>query len=122
MYKRQGVYDLAARFNAGKTAGDLRKVLAPHVLLLKRKGAVVGRNGLHLAAAQRLPKMCIRDSDDGVNDRACLIRNKGEKQGKLGQKKGEDKSEQQEVARKRFILHDRPQQRDQQIQPDDRCV
>ena len=28
--------------------------------------------------------------DDGVNDRACLIRNKGEKQGKLGQKKGEN--------------------------------
>ena len=54
-----------------------------------------------------------------MNDRACLIRNKGEKQGKLGQKKGEDKSEQQEVARKRFILHDRPQQRDQQIQPYD---
>ena len=50
------VDDLATRFDAGKTAGDLRKVVAAHVLLLERERAVVGRDGLHLAAAQRLPE------------------------------------------------------------------
>lgn len=48
--------ELDAMFDAGKTAGDLRKVVAAHVLLLERERAVVGRDGLHLAAAQRLPE------------------------------------------------------------------
>ena len=57
--------------------------------------------------------------DDRADDGACLMRNEGGEQGKLGEKKGEKKRKQQKVAHERFILYDGPQQRDEQIQPHD---
>ena len=54
-----GVDDLAARLHAGQTAGDPREVLAAHVLLREGERAVVGGDGLDLAAAQTAPERAL---------------------------------------------------------------
>ena len=64
-------------------------------------------------------KIAVSVHDYRGDDRAYPRRDKRAEQGKLRQKKGEDKRQQEEVPRERFVLNNRTQQRDEQIQSHD---